>query len=229
MAKDDPPEPIQRAELVQALRHANLTVSNLRDEVLQLGAQVVALSNALVAKGVVTDDEIDAPLPDLVTRVRRADEVTDPIRVELAEGALDKYAVPCPDIPCAELLPLCKARCCTLVFALSTQDLDEGIVRWEYGRPYRNQRRPDTYCVHNQPGTFGCQVYEHRPAPCRSFDCRNDRRIWLDYEQRIPAPERIGDDPSADPPRHTAADAADHRQAALAAEELSLRSRYDDE
>ena len=225
----DEGDPVRRAELERALRHANLTVSTLRDEVLQLGAQLVTLSTALIDKGVVTVSELDDQLPELVTRVRRADEASEPVRVELAEGALDKYQVPCPDIPCAELLPLCKARCCTLVFCLSTQDLDEGIVRWEYGRPYRNQRRPDTYCVHNQPETSGCEVYEHRPAPCRSFDCRNDPRIWLDFEKRLVAPSRIGEDPAADPPRHTTADAADHRQAALAAEEMALRSRYDDE
>jgi Fe-S-cluster containining protein len=224
-SRDD--EQVPRQELERALRHANLTVSTLRDEVLQLGAQLVTLSNKLVDKGVVTEAEIDEPLPRMVTRVRQLDETSDPVRVEFAEGAIDKYAVPCPDIPCAELMPLCKARCCTLIFSLSTQDLDEGIVRWDYGRPYRNLRRADDYCTHNAPGTFGCQVYEHRPAPCRSFDCRNDHRIWLDFDKRLIAP--LGaDDPTVEEPSHTPADAADQRQAAMAMEELSLRNRYDD-
>jgi hypothetical protein len=32
-------------------------------------------------------------------------------------------------------------------------------------------------------------VYEHRPAICRTYDCRKDPRIWIDFEKRIPAPE----------------------------------------
>jgi hypothetical protein len=24
---------------------------------------------------------------------------------------------------------------------------------------------------------------------CRGYDCREDRRIWLDFEKRIPAPD----------------------------------------
>ena len=26
------------------------------------------------------------------------------------------------------------------------------------------------------------------PLPCRGYDCRKDKRIWLDFEQRIPNP-----------------------------------------
>lgn len=27
-----------------------------------------------------------------------------------------------------------------------------------------------------------CTIREHRPLPCRGYDCRKDQRIWLDYE-----------------------------------------------
>ena len=89
-----------------------------------------------------------------------------------------------------ELMPICKARCCKLSFALSTEDLDEGVIRWDYGQPYRiRQRASDGYCVHNDPRSGGCTVHQHRPAICRRYDCRNDTRIWTDYEARIPAPD----------------------------------------
>lgn len=32
------------------------------------------------------------------------------------------------------------------------------------------KRKPDGSCVHLGPS--GCEVYEHRPAACRQFDCR---------------------------------------------------------
>lgn len=31
-------------------------------------------------------------------------------------------------------------------------------------------------------------MYAARPAVCRSYDCRDDPRIWSDYARRIPAP-----------------------------------------
>ncbi len=98
--------------------------------------------------------------------------------------AVDKYAVASPDIPCEENLPLCKAVCCSLVVHLSQQDLDEGVVQWDPERPYWI-RHADGRCGHFDAG---CTIYAQRPAPCRSFDCRRDRRIWHDYDRRIPNP-----------------------------------------
>jgi hypothetical protein len=37
-------------------------------------------------------------------------------------------------------------------------------------------------------GSCRCTVYDARPIPCRGFDCREDRRIWLDFEGRVPNP-----------------------------------------
>ena len=46
------------------------------------------------------------------------------------------------DVECESRLDTCKALCCKLPFALSKQDVEEGIIRWEFGRPSdRAQRR----------------------------------------------------------------------------------------
>jgi Fe-S-cluster containining protein len=104
--------------------------------------------------------------------------------------SIDKYSVTdLPDIPCASLLHLCKARCCKLTFALSFQDLDEGVVRWEYGMPYMIRHAEDGYCVHADSQTRRCGVYEKRPLVCRQYDCRKDARVWADWENKVPAPE----------------------------------------
>jgi len=102
---------------------------------------------------------------------------------------LDKYRVApdeLPDIPCAELLPLCRARCCTFRFALSQQDLDEGVVRWDPDDPYFILQSPRGACIHLD-GDDGCTIYVQRPRPCRVFDCRDDPRIWRDFARRLPA------------------------------------------
>jgi hypothetical protein len=88
-------------------------------------------------------------------------------------------------IPCAENLRWCRAVCCALVVHLGPDDRAAGIVTPDPDRPDLLAHK-DGICVHNEAGA--CTVYEHRPAPCRTFDCRRDTRIWRDYARRIPNP-----------------------------------------
>lgn len=202
-ADDD--APVTRRDLERALRNLNLSDLELRDAILQLGARVVALTDELTRRldGVEPDPAppgtpaapsagtleavVAAHLPSLFAQVRAAD-AQGPTRVSLDLGA-DKYTVEAVSPPCDELLPLCGARCCTFNFALSTADLDEGVIRWDYGQPYLiRQRASDGFCVHNDPSSRHCTVHAHRPRVCRTYDCTTDARIWLDYANRVPAP-----------------------------------------
>lgn len=219
-------DPVKREEVERGLRLLNHLVSTMRDELLQVSAQVVALTRELEERGAIREESVLERLPDQVRAARVADETAAPLRIELSDHRRDKYTVAIPPVPCAELLPICKARCCTLPFRLSTQDLDGGHVRWDYGRPYWNLRRPDGYCVHNDSGGHGCSVYEERPAPCRAFDCRGDDRIWLDYEKRIPAPiDAAAEVPHRSPeePRGEVENRAALRHIVMDIEGLSLR------
>jgi len=192
MAQGSKPKdaPVTREELERALRHSNALIADLRGELLTLGAQVVTLNRLLERRGSVTEEEVLDELPAMLEKVQNADADPDELRPVLGSCTVDKYKQPSPPTPCEELFPVCGARCCQLSFALSTQDLNEGAVRWDYLRPYAVlQRASDGLCVHNQPDTGRCGVYEQRPHPCRAFDCREDPRIWLDYEKRIIAPD----------------------------------------
>ena len=83
-----------------------------------------------------------------------------------------------------------------MTFPLSPQDLDERSVEWDYSAPYAIRKGTDGYCVHSCPTTRRCLVYEHRPAICRTYSCREDERIWDDFERRISASdEAIGRTP----------------------------------
>lgn len=111
-----------------------------------------------------------------------AHDLAPPSSVELGR-VTDKYDLrDLPDIDCAAHLHVCGARCCRLSFALSRQDVIEGIVRWDRAQPYRILQR-DGACTHRE--VHACSVYDNRPAVCRTYDCRRDRRIWSDYERRI--------------------------------------------
>jgi Fe-S-cluster containining protein len=203
----DPDAPITRADFERALRYMNLTDVTMRDALLRLAAQVVALTDELVRRidGVeptpaepntparpktgTLEEDVASSIDENLAKIRATDLENNTYRVWLETDALDKYETPGPDIPCAELLHLCQARCCRMTFALSTLDLDEGVIRWDYGQPYMiRQRASDGFCVHNDPATKGCTVHAQRPLVCRKYDCRDDARVWIDYEQRIPAP-----------------------------------------
>ena len=115
------------------------------------------------------------------------------VRVMLNDVA-DKYLLTdLQIIDCKKLLPLCKARCCTLGFPLSVQDLDERVVKWDYGRPYHILLGEDSYCVHNEQNNRTCRIYDQRPAVCRSHDCRKDERIWKDFDRGIIAEQESRD------------------------------------
>jgi Fe-S-cluster containining protein len=202
----EPPDaPVTRADFERAVRALNMSDLDLRDAMLNLAARVVALTDEITrrvdgveplpaapntpaaAPTTTVEGAVDAVLADTLQNIRAADAGT-PTRVSIDLGG-PKYKTPSPPIPCDELIPLCGARCCTLSFSLSTEDLEEGVIRWDYAQPYLiRQRASDGYCVHNDPDSRGCTVHAYRPRVCRSYDCRKDKRVWIDYEARISAP-----------------------------------------
>jgi Fe-S-cluster containining protein len=96
----------------------------------------------------------------------------------------DKYSITeYPVIDCDNLKHLCKQRCCTLNFALTEQDVREGIVKWDTQKTYRILKGENRYCIHLVDGQ--CEIYENRPAVCRQHDCRKDKRMWVDFEERV--------------------------------------------
>jgi Fe-S-cluster containining protein len=110
------------------------------------------------------------------------------------------------------------------MITLSTQDLDEGVIRWDYGRPYRIRKRAsDGSCVHDDPASHGCTVHAQRPRICRTYDCRDDPRIWADFDNRILAPEGTRLERSQDFDLFARART---RAAALAMEDAAVRNRW---
>ena len=178
----------------RGLRAALLAIEELRVDLFRLAARVVALEEELTRRvapeeRAAVEATLDARTPELLQQIEAAD-VHASGRLFVGE-VVDKYQVP-PIAdggpPCLELLPICGARCCSLDVTLSTQDLDEGVLRWDHGTPYLLQQDADHLCTHLSRSGAGCTCYEHRPAPCRQYDCREDRRIWIDYEKKIPVP-----------------------------------------
>ncbi len=179
------PQDLQKAfqEVERGLRFTHVMMSVNQDQGNEAVAYVQALADVLVEKGLLKHEELEEPLEKARQEVA---QVLMP-RVRLADMG-DKYAEgQSVEIDCFARLPLCQARCCTFKFFLTKQDLDEGIARWDYGNPYWIKQAADGYCVHSDPQARGCTIHSKRPHVCRQYDCRSDKRIWIDFEKRIPA------------------------------------------
>ena len=148
----------------------------------ELQQQFETLMEILVAKGTLGPGHAA-----LIEKLRHRVEISRRTPVELS-GVDDKYVVEGEPVDCESRLELCQARCCSFGVVLSRQDVEEGELSWEIDRPYRLPRAADGYCVNLGRDDAHCQRYEHRPATCRSYSCKEDRRVWLDFEARIPAP-----------------------------------------
>lgn len=67
-------------------------------------------------------------------------------------------------------------------------DLADRTLAWDPSQPYLLRKDPvHGYCVH-QGGDGACTICDERPGTCRAYDCRQDPRVWSDFERRIPAP-----------------------------------------
>lgn len=136
------------------------------------------LLDALILRGQV---------PESFRRLAKKIQADRGIKVRLSM-VTDKYTVESPDIDCASRIPLCGARCCSFDVQLSRQDLLERKLPFVIEQPYMLPRDPVTKRCACMDDTGACTAYEHRPATCRTYDCREDARVWIDFEARIPAP-----------------------------------------
>lgn len=183
--KDRPEVPAASvAELEDGLRQLHRMEMQTKLQLERVESLVRAAIKVLHRSELVHEDAIEAEADE--QRMLLLQERTLETRVVLGpEG--DKYAAEVPNIDCGARMHLCKARCCRLSVALDFKDLDDGL-RWEYARPYElKRRREDGYCVYSAPNTYACTAYEVRPSICRVYDCSEDKRIWDDFEKRIPA------------------------------------------
>lgn len=200
MAALVPNEPISGDEerVAHGLLHCHQQLNTLAQQLFAATAQIQAVTSVLHAHGLISDDELAEQREAAEKQLREVFQQRQ-VGVQIDENLHDKYSIPPEDLPvidCEARYPLCHAACCSLRFALSRQDLAEGIMRWEYGDPYLNRHGPDDRCVHLDRGTYHCTIYQNRPRICRTYNCSKDSRIWADFENRVINPDLfvIGED-----------------------------------
>jgi hypothetical protein len=176
-----------REEMLRGLMYAHDRANANTEELEEVAATVEALVELLAEAGLPAErfEQVRARAAE---RVRRR-FLERGMAVARQDFDVPKRAFPeGVEIDCASRVALCGAACCRLAVGLSGEDVREGVLRWDTGNPYMLQRGDDGWCVHMERGSCRCTAYEARPIPCRGFDCREDRRIWLDFEGRVPNP-----------------------------------------
>lgn len=167
-------------------------INTLARQLVAASTEVGALATILTQRGLLTREELEEQRGEERKRLMAALN-RDDFGVAVSEEFPDKYNIPAEKLPvidCEARLPLCRAACCAMRFALSAQDLDEGVARWEYGQPYIIRHNRDLgRCVHQDGTDYHCGIYDKRPSVCRVYDCRKDKRIWEDFEGRVINPD----------------------------------------
>lgn len=178
-----------RNEVTGGLLYCHSRLNANTSRLLESASFLYALVDLLAEKGLLEIAELDVRKQAVAARL--LDRFLDKgMGVAMQEGEQDKYTFTgTAEIDCENRVHLCKAACCRMSFALSQQDVEEGVIKWDLGRPYLIAQDADGYCRHLDRGTCRCTVRENRPLPCRGYDCRNDKRIWLDFDKKVVNPD----------------------------------------
>lgn len=183
---------LETEEILEGFLYSYRQLDTNAVKVYEASAHLYSLIELLVTKGIIGVEELDQRKKIVEKRLQESfNEAGIGVRIQRSET--DKYDTEGEArIDCDKRIHLYRAACCALTYALSLQDIDEGI-RWSLGQPFMNARGADGYCVHLQRDNLQCNIYEHRPIVCRHYDCRNDRRIWLDFDNVTINPALFGE------------------------------------
>lgn len=178
-----------REEVVHGFLYAHSRANVNSSKLLEVASFSYALIELLSERGLITIEELDKRKEQVNQRL--AEKFLEKgMGVALTKEEKDNTGKPvAAEIDCENRLALCHAACCKLRFALSVSDVEAGKVKWTLGQPYMIRQGADGYCHHLDRVSQGCSIYADRPFVCRAYDCRNDKRIWEDFENRIVNPE----------------------------------------
>ena len=96
--------------------------------------------------------------------------------------------LPDSTLDCETCLGQCRARCCTLQFALTKEEVRKGHLKHDLSRPFFIARDADGYCPHLERDSLRCAVWAERPLRCRRYDCREDAQGLYEHGRKVVPP-----------------------------------------
>ena len=141
--------------LIYAHNRANANTGELE----KLAATIEALVELLVESGL-DPERLEAVRAKAAEGVRRRFKERGMATIRQEFDVPKREFTGGPEIDCASRVELCGAACCRLGVGLSTEDVREGVLRWDPAEPYALERGDDGWCVHMERGSCRCTVYE---------------------------------------------------------------------
>jgi Fe-S-cluster containining protein len=173
-----------RREVVSGFLYTHDRLNANTELIVKAGSRLTALADLLIEKGIVTGEEVERR--GGVACQELSKQLQDQgIGMIIQDSVPDKYALnDLAKVDCSKRIHICHAACCRLAFALSSQDVADGI-HWDLGWPYMIAKKDNGCCQHLDRKSWTCTVYDRRPSICRTYSCEHDKRIWADYEKMI--------------------------------------------
>jgi len=185
---------LNHRNIIEGLLYIHTRLGENTKSTLEATAFLYGLIELLSERGLLSIEELDERKREVAERIIMKSR-NKGVGILLQNPEYDKYRfTDVAEIDCPTFVHLCKAACCRLPFALSKQDIREGIVQWDLGQPYIIAQEKNGYCTHLEQDCWRCAVRNHRPVPCRAYDCRKDNKIWLDFDTQVINPDIFKDD-----------------------------------
>ncbi len=96
-------------------------------------------------------------------------------RMILIDGkvyGLEDKSEPDAFVDCGAHTVSCLAHCCKYVFALTREEVEKNIYKYNHERPYYMAKDEDGYCTYLDRETYKCTIHNIRPIRCRKFACK---------------------------------------------------------
>jgi hypothetical protein len=162
-------------------------------ETRKIEAYVAAMLDLLFEHGVLKPEELGDKVrakqaeeaEQAAAERAKNDSMKDWPSIVIREDKPDAPEAPEEPVDCDARMHICHAVCCQLRFPLSSDEIEKGKVKWDLGHPYVIRHSEEGFCVHNDRASGRCGVYDDRPRVCSRYTCRNDDRIWKDFDNMI--------------------------------------------
>ena len=139
----------------------------------ELESFVYGLIDALIARNVVTQEEIADAVASVSRQLDASGEIPEPgVALRVAEP--DSTAPPVV-VDCEARMHVCHAVCCKLDVVLSAGEVEEGKAKWDLGRPYLLRRESDGLCTHNDREHRLVRDLRRPPGPVPAVHVRRRR------------------------------------------------------